>query len=357
MRLKKTSLLIALAAAYLLLFNSSIALASWFPPTSIITTPDIGQPSITIDQNYANLKWCGLPELSSPTIVVRQNPNDGGAAGTVPVEIISLQLKSVEPIKVQYQGPWTELSIDPGVSWPIDLWKNTAGAKNLASILKDSWQLVHGHMGISYGWPSSSAKLPTEASGLQIFHKAYSWSVLPVGDDDGDKKVSSVRLNLVGKPGQKENFGIFLPQALLNKWGLNSTNTAAIVGGERVAATVNNKVNPEGQMVNFSFTYPVSVVSVGKAMPLSLSANKKSIKKGKKVKLFGWISPLKKGAKVKILRKLKGETVYKEIAESKTNAGGYFKRSDKPAETALYKAATSKGKKRITSKAKKVTVK
>jgi len=363
MRPKKTIFLTASIAILLFLFNSSSALASWFPPVSVFTTPDIGQPSINVSSNFVNLKWCGLPELSSPTVVIRQNQSDGGASGTVPIEIISMELRSVSPITimesktVQDQGQlWIELSTDAGQTLPIDSWKEK-GAKSLTDILNSNWQQVSGHMEISYGWPENSAKLPAEANGLQIIHKADAWSFLPVGDDDGDKKSSSVRLSLTSKPGQKENFGIFLPQALLNKWGLDSKNTAAIVDGNRVAAVLTEKADPAGQMVNFSFTYPVSVISVGKAMPLSLSANKKSIKKGKKVKLFGWISPLKKGAKVKMLRKLKGEASYKEIAESKTNAGGYYKSSDSPSATALYKAVTNKGKKRIASKAKKVTVK
>jgi hypothetical protein len=358
MKLKKTNLLITFILAISLFLNSSIALARWYPPVSVTTYPvtsNIGEPSVTVTVNYVNIKWCGVPELSSPTIVIRQDPRDGEAAGTVPIEIISLELKSVEPINVAYRNSSTELST--GQIWPVDSWKENKEAKTLNDILSSSWQLVPGHMGISYGWPADSAKLPAEANGLQIIHKASSWSFLPVGDDDGDKKSSSVRLSLTSKPGEKESFGIFLPQALLGKWGISSKNVAAVVDGDRVAATVNKNSNPQGLMVNFSFTYPISVVSVGKAMPLSLSANKKSIKGGKLVKLYGWVNPKRKGAKVKVLRKLKGKSAYEEVAAANTNSSGYYKYSDKPSRTAFYKAVMSRGAKRITSKVKKVIVK
>jgi len=199
---------------------------------------------------------------------------------------------------------------------------------------------------VDAGWPSGNI-LPAGARGLWVSTNASDWEILP--------STNSVRIKLTGKPDIKGTFKIFWPNSLLKKWGLNASNIAAFYNSNRITASVQKAAG--GLIINTSMPFgDTNIFSSGKAMPLSLTASKEKTKKNRRVKLYGWINPKKKGVLVSILRKLQGEHNYKQVAQKKTNSAGYYEYSEQLSKTASFKAAATNGKKKLSSRAKKITV-
>ncbi len=91
-------------------------------------------------------------------------------------------------------------------------------------------------------------------------------------------------------------------------------------------------------------------VTIREQANVSLTANKKTVAKGDRTKLFGWIKHAKADQTIVIKRKQAGESGYTEIDRVKTNSDGYYKSTIKVNKTANY-IVTYK-----THKSKKLTV-
>lgn len=263
-----------LARGMLIIFSISVLLLLAFSmqaedslPT-VTTTPKIGQPSINKSDYFYDFQWCDTDPFPRKT--------------KFKVEISSIKAPStkvsikdwLKHVTIAFSGPYdrksvpsifidynhSEISKVSAFVYNESHWKNHVSSNSIRRA--SSWQHIDKHIGISIGVPSKSVKMPSQVFGMVIFTNADSWKYLPVGDNDGDGKASSIRLKLTGKPGLRDTFGILLPKALLKKWGLNKSNLAGFVNGKKVKITIQTAA--KGLIVSFKITYPVKSVAVGK---------------------------------------------------------------------------------------------
>jgi len=215
---------------------------------------------------------------------------------------------------------------------------------------------------------------PAEAEGMWMSTNASEWEFGPNKDFDGDGMPSSMVLKLTGKAGEAGFFKMFWPTALLKKMGLTKDTLAGFINGDQISTTIQEVEG--GVIITFNVTYKAAgsekpkklnassssafktiTVATGKAAALTLSYSKKSIKKGKAVRLSGYVNPKRSRVKVFLYRKLKGEKKFKRVGAAKTNAKGFYRFTRKPPKTAYYRTATKKGRKLIYSSAISVAVK
>lgn len=193
---------------------------------------------------------------------------------------------------------------------------------------------------------------PPEARGMWISTNATDWNLQP-GEFDSNGKPTSFKVTVTGPTGVAGFFKWYWPPALLNLMGFSADDLAGFIDGDQVSTTTETQANG-GVIVTMNLTYSTHTVMTKKALPLSLAASKKSVKKKKKVSLFGWLNPKKARQTIKLFRKMKGQKSYKQIGVAKTNGKGYYSRKFPVTQTAYYVAKYTKKGKVITSPAKLV---
>ncbi len=262
----KKFVVIGVAAIILILALSAIQAEDQQPAVS--TSPDIGQPSITNNSSFYDFQWCDTGDVPRKTKIkididsIKKPPSTSIRDWLKKVVLINsgnVGRKNGPIISVDYSSDEiTKASLFVTVD---SHWRNqqaTNGARSASS-----WRHIDKHIGVSIGAPSSTTKMPPQIFGMQIFTNADSWQFLPIADNDGDGKASSIRLKLTGKPGTKDTFGALIPKALVKKWGLNKENLGGFINGRKVKLTV-QKGAKGALVVSFNLTYPVKSVSFGK---------------------------------------------------------------------------------------------
>lgn len=193
---------------------------------------------------------------------------------------------------------------------------------------------------------------PEEATGLYVSFNGDDWEMIPPTQYRG-----RFGYKITGATGTKGWFKMFMPNALVEKMGFKKGEIAGFIDGDQ--ASINVTDLETGVMISLSgFTYSTHTIYAGKALPLSLAASKKSIKSGKTTKLFGWSKTKKKGKKISLYKKEKGESAYTLVEELITGKKGYFSKKLSLSTTTSFKAlyVNKKGKK-TWSPVKKVKVK
>lgn len=193
---------------------------------------------------------------------------------------------------------------------------------------------------------------PSQARGMWVSTNATEWNLQP-SEFDSNGKPKSFKITVTGPTGVAGFFKWYWPKALLDLTGFNANTLAGFVDGDQVSTTTQTLADG-GVVVSMNLTYSTHTVMTKKALPLSLAASKKSVKKKKRVSLFGWLNPKKARQTIKLFRKIKGQKSYKQIGVAKTNGKGYFSRKFPVTQTAYYVAKYKKGKKWITSPVKLV---
>ena len=206
-------------------------------------------------------------------------------------------------------------------------------------------------------YTEGSAGIPVELTGCYISSTVMGWSLVAP-----TSFLPFFEIGLEGEADTSGFFNLFVSESAINLISQYagetvSVNELAVYVDDTQSSTRASELNNGGYIdINVTFTegdtsvtsngmeYVSKTVKTGQRQPLILFSNKTRVKKGKKVKLSGFIQDAKKGEKVKFLRKIKGKKKYKKIKTVRTNKNGYFRAKIKMKKTAFFKSKHKKQK-------------
>lgn len=213
---------------------------------------------------------------------------------------------------------------------------------------------------------------PVEMTGSWFTTNVQQWELIPPSPD---KPAFGYKLS--GSAGTQGFFHMFIPDSMIELLGKmsgkaltindlavfngdaqSSLAVQAVTGGALVEINILfkedlNTVKRDPTSNHYSASLISKTITVQEQLPFSLTPTLSTVKKGKKVQLYGWISTGTPKTTMKIWRKLAGESDYTPWQILKLKKNGYFLKKFKPQSTATYKA-TYQG---LTSPEQAITVK
>ncbi len=210
---------------------------------------------------------------------------------------------------------------------------------------------------------------PEEMTGSWFATNIDDWELIPPSEEN-----IAFGYQLTGPQGSTGYFRMFMPESmreLLSQFAGEelSWDDLAVFSGDEQSSISITEVDG-GALVNINVTFTstsagASIASAGTVTKritvseqehVSISATKSSLKKGKKVRIFGWLKNGKKNQTVTIWRKRKGESEFTKWKTLTTEDDGYYALRFAPKKTATYKVQYTKNGKTKKSDTKKISV-
>ncbi|MFH1536993.1 MAG: hypothetical protein ABID45_03335, partial [Patescibacteria group bacterium] len=222
--------------------------------------------------------------------------------------------------------------------------------------------------------PGDFQGAPAAMAGGYINMNVNNFSIIPPSEGE-----AAFGVNMTGYAGSDGYFQMYLPEAMLSFMSQMSGQTitysdlGVYVDNQMASISVTEK--NEGAFIDINVTFTSGITKTtafsstevtkqveAKTKPaVSLASKKARVKKGKKVRLFGWTKQGTKGKTVTIKRSLKkkssGFKKYKVFKKLTTKKSGYYSVKISPKKTAKYKAFFKKNKNATKKKSTAVKVK
>jgi len=215
---------------------------------------------------------------------------------------------------------------------------------------------TNGQKSVKGEGPPPGQGPPAESRGMWISTNSPIWHLEPGEFDKTTHKPKSFKITIEGPSGKTGFFRWYWPKALLDFMNMKVSDLAGFIDNDQVSVNTTEYADGGG-LVSLNLSYSEHVIKTAKALPISLAASKKSLKKKGKVNLYGWLGSKKAKKVVEVYRKIKGQKKYSKIGKVKTGAKGYYKRSIPVAKTASFYTRTKSGSKWLKSPVKSVSVK
>lgn len=211
---------------------------------------------------------------------------------------------------------------------------------------------------------------PAEMRGGWMSTNIQEWEMIPPSPEQ-----IAFGYNLTGPAGETGFLHMFIPGTLIDLLSVYSgqelaVEDLAVFNGDEQASLAVTEVDGGAYIdINVVFVEEATTVlssegdssvrkeiTVAEQLPVSLTASKMTVSKGKPVNLYGWLENQMKNQTVTLWRKLKNEDKYVKWKTLSTKADGYFKARFVAKKTGSYKVKYKDNGQTVVSEVTTITV-
>ncbi len=190
---------------------------------------------------------------------------------------------------------------------------------------------------------------PVEMTGAWMSTNVQDWELIPPTQDN-----VAFGFSLTGPVGETGFFHMFMPQGIIdllsemNGKELTIQDLAVFNGNDQASMSITEIAG--GAYIDINVTFAAAVVAptansnsvtksitVQEQLPISLAANKTSLKKGATANLFGWLKSGRQNKSIEVWRKVEGESTFTKWKSTKTNKAGRYEVEFTARQSASYK--------------------
>ena len=209
---------------------------------------------------------------------------------------------------------------------------------------------------------------PVEMTGAWLNTNVQNWELIPPSPDN-----VAFGFSLTGPAGETGFFHMFMPETMVDLLSELSgedltIEDLAVFNGDNQSSMSITEIEG-GAYIDINVTFSEAVVAptaknssitknitVQEQLPISLAANKTTVKSSGKAQLFGWLKSGQKDKTIEVWRKVKGAESFTKWKQVKTNKAGRYEVKFTPSKTASYKVKYKASGKTKVSSVTKITV-
>lgn len=189
-------------------------------------------------------------------------------------------------------------------------------------------------LGIAFPVADGEDGPPVEATGMYMATNVMEWQMNPESGPG-----AGFGFTLTGPAGHEGFFKFFVPNSLIEWMDVAREDLVLFENDDQ--AVIESTELDDGILFNISITFQDNAVNASsvigaaassdvtkiftakEALPVSIAANKTSVKKGQDVRLYGWLKSGKKSKKVVLQQKV-GKKKWQKVKSLTTSKNGYY---------------------------------